>query len=438
MASRSTPPALVTRFLEVQAEVMAGSYELFAEVMRRAGVKVAEEIGWRLEPSRAQFLPGWRRRLAAVPRVERGDGPPRRPLPGRNRLQRRRQASRASRGVTCGPSSTSWSQLSRSAATSPIPRTSRSAARRIGGKKGWVHIASGYDRRCRAAAEDERAGDLGEPSRREARGPQGALGDRQDLPRGGEEARCRGLSRAPAQRSPRTSPTRRCSRALTSASRASAAAPHQGRGEGRAAQPGPDRRPEVRDDEPASLPQPPPAGRHVAPQGAELLRLRAQSGPRARTGTRAHFDAGARVRGETSPHYTGRPRLDGVAARMHELIPDARLDLRGPRPDRPTALALPPQRRRRLREPRSLDEVARRPAQRLRRPRPLRLPARALPERLRAGGCGNRHPGRAARRPRAGRCARSSRSSASTPLRVAGVRARVGDRARRRARAAFG
>jgi len=39
----------------------------------------------------------------------------------------------------------------------------------------------------------------------------------------------------------------------------------------------------------------------------------------------AHFDPGAAVRGETSPHYTDRPRLDGVAGRMHELIPHARL-----------------------------------------------------------------------------------------------------------------
>src|SRR3954468_2975823 len=48
---------LIDRFLEVQAEVMAGSYELYAEVLRRTAVKVAGEIGWELEPSRAQFLP---------------------------------------------------------------------------------------------------------------------------------------------------------------------------------------------------------------------------------------------------------------------------------------------------------------------------------------------------------------------------------------------
>src|SRR5205085_3025893 len=45
------------RFFEVQAEIMAGSYELYAEVLRRTAVKVAGEIGWELEPSRAQFLP---------------------------------------------------------------------------------------------------------------------------------------------------------------------------------------------------------------------------------------------------------------------------------------------------------------------------------------------------------------------------------------------
>jgi Sulfotransferase family len=37
----------------------------------------------------------------------------------------------------------------------------------------------------------------------------------------------------------------------------------------------------------------------------------------------SHFDPGAAVRGETSPHYTDRPRLDGVAGRMRELIPHA-------------------------------------------------------------------------------------------------------------------
>ena len=37
----------------------------------------------------------------------------------------------------------------------------------------------------------------------------------------------------------------------------------------------------------------------------------------------SHFDPAATVRGETSPHYTDRPRLEGVAKRMRELIPHA-------------------------------------------------------------------------------------------------------------------
>ncbi len=38
-----------------------------------------------------------------------------------------------------------------------------------------------------------------------------------------------------------------------------------------------------------------------------------------------HFDPAATVRGESSPHYTNRPRFDGVAERMRELLGDAHL-----------------------------------------------------------------------------------------------------------------
>jgi len=39
----------------------------------------------------------------------------------------------------------------------------------------------------------------------------------------------------------------------------------------------------------------------------------------------SHFDTGADVRGETSPHYTNRPRFEGVAERIAATAPDARL-----------------------------------------------------------------------------------------------------------------
>jgi len=48
---------LVPRFIEVQRKIQSGSYELYAEVLRRTAVQVAEELEWELESSRSQFLP---------------------------------------------------------------------------------------------------------------------------------------------------------------------------------------------------------------------------------------------------------------------------------------------------------------------------------------------------------------------------------------------
>ena len=46
---------------------MAGSYELYAEVLRRTALKVAEELGWELEPVRSSFPPEQHPLVAAVP-----------------------------------------------------------------------------------------------------------------------------------------------------------------------------------------------------------------------------------------------------------------------------------------------------------------------------------------------------------------------------------
>ena len=56
-----------------------------------------------------------------------------------------------------------------------------------------------------------------------------------------------------------------------------------------------------------------------------------------------HFDATARCRGESSPNYTAYPQHLGVPERMAETVPDAKLDLHGPRPDRADHRALGPQ-----------------------------------------------------------------------------------------------
>ena len=138
------PDALMERFLAIQAEIIRGSYELYAEVLRRATVRAAKEIGWEIEPSRAQFLPDsvarwqpFREANAAMDRlgkrydvgiVSNIDDK----LLG---LSRRHLRTELDLVVTA--------QQVRS--YKPDPAHFKECARRIGGKKGWVHIGSGYE-----------------------------------------------------------------------------------------------------------------------------------------------------------------------------------------------------------------------------------------------------------------------------------------------------
>jgi 2-haloacid dehalogenase len=134
---------LLERFFEVQAEIMAGSYELYAEVLRRTAVKVAGEIGWELEPSRAQFLPD---------SVERWP-PFREANAAMDRLAKRYQVGIITNtddkllGISRRHLRTELdlvvtAQQVRS--YKPDPVHFKECARRIGGKKGWVHICSNY------------------------------------------------------------------------------------------------------------------------------------------------------------------------------------------------------------------------------------------------------------------------------------------------------
>ena len=41
-------PLMVERFVAIQREIERGSYELYAEVLRRTAVRVAAELGWDL------------------------------------------------------------------------------------------------------------------------------------------------------------------------------------------------------------------------------------------------------------------------------------------------------------------------------------------------------------------------------------------------------
>ncbi|HMT04329.1 MAG: HAD-IA family hydrolase [Solirubrobacterales bacterium] len=138
------PDAFLARFFEVQAEIMAGSYELYAEVLRRTIIKVAGEIGWEVEPSRAQFLPDsvaywlpFRESNAAMDRLAKKykigiisniDDK----MLG---ISRRHLRTELDLVVTA--------QQVRS--YKPDDTHFKECARRIGGKKGWLHIGSNYD-----------------------------------------------------------------------------------------------------------------------------------------------------------------------------------------------------------------------------------------------------------------------------------------------------
>jgi 2-haloacid dehalogenase len=134
---------LLERFFPIQEQIMAGSYELYAEVLRRTAVRVAKELGWELEPSRAQFLPD------SVPRWQ----PFREANAAMDRLKSKYQIGIISniddkllglsrRHLRTELDLVVTAQQVRS--YKPDPAHFKEGARRIGGKKGWVHIASGY------------------------------------------------------------------------------------------------------------------------------------------------------------------------------------------------------------------------------------------------------------------------------------------------------
>jgi 2-haloacid dehalogenase len=48
---------VIGMFHEIARDIEGGSYELYAEVLRRTAVRIAKQIEWPLETSRAGFLP---------------------------------------------------------------------------------------------------------------------------------------------------------------------------------------------------------------------------------------------------------------------------------------------------------------------------------------------------------------------------------------------
>jgi 2-haloacid dehalogenase len=136
--------ALIPQFIDISREIQRGSYELYAEVLRRTAVRVAKELGWDLEPSRSGFLP---------------DSVPRWPPFRETNAQLERFAKKYEIGILSNVDDKLLGATRRHFRSDfdlvvtaqqvrsykPDPAHFRECARRIGGKKGWVHVAGGYE-----------------------------------------------------------------------------------------------------------------------------------------------------------------------------------------------------------------------------------------------------------------------------------------------------
>jgi 2-haloacid dehalogenase len=134
---------LMPLFHEISREIEGGSYELYAEVLRRTAIEIAKRTGWPLEPSRSGFLPDsvqrWKpfretnAQLAKLAKKYRLGllsniddkllGQTRRHIPIDFDLVVTAQQVRSYK---------------------PEPAHFTECARRIGGKRGWVHVSSSY------------------------------------------------------------------------------------------------------------------------------------------------------------------------------------------------------------------------------------------------------------------------------------------------------
>jgi 2-haloacid dehalogenase len=134
---------LIPLFHEVQNEIQSGSYELYAEVLRRTAVRIAKELGWPLEPSRSNFLPDSVQRWSPFKETN---------------AQLDRFAKKYNIGLISNIDDKLLGLTRRHFRSDfdlvvtaqqvrsykPDPAHFTEAERRIGGKKGWVHVAQSY------------------------------------------------------------------------------------------------------------------------------------------------------------------------------------------------------------------------------------------------------------------------------------------------------
>src|SRR5689334_24503094 len=134
---------IIPLFHEISREIEGGSYELYAEVLRRTAVDIAKRIGWPLEPSRSGFLPDSVQRWAPFKETN---------------AQLRKFVSGFETGLISNIDDKLLGQTRRHIphdfdlvvtaqqvrSYKPDPAHFNECARRIGTKKGWVHVASSY------------------------------------------------------------------------------------------------------------------------------------------------------------------------------------------------------------------------------------------------------------------------------------------------------
>jgi 2-haloacid dehalogenase len=137
------PVELMTHFHEISREIEGGSYELYAEVLRRTAVEISKRMEWPLEPSRSGFLPD---------SVQRW-----RPFKETN-AQLNKFTKKFETGLISNIDDKLLGQTRRHiphdfdlVVTAQQVRSYKpdmahftECARRVGGKKGWVHIAESY------------------------------------------------------------------------------------------------------------------------------------------------------------------------------------------------------------------------------------------------------------------------------------------------------
>jgi 2-haloacid dehalogenase len=134
---------LMALFHEIAREIEAGSYELYAEVLRRTALEITKRLEWPLETSRSGFLPDsvqrWKTFKETAPQLQK--------LAKKYKLGLLsniddKLLGQTRRHIPIDFDLVVTAQQVRS--YKPDLAHFTECARRIGSKKGWVHIASSH------------------------------------------------------------------------------------------------------------------------------------------------------------------------------------------------------------------------------------------------------------------------------------------------------